>query len=191
MNRRQLAETISEVGGPAPLLLVGVLQVGLSAGAVAGTVVAALTMGVVPYAVTLWLARAGAVTDRFVGDRRQRTLVLAGTLALFIGGATTVLLMGAPGPLRWLVLVATAGLALTTAITVVWKVSIHATLGAFFAGIQLLLLGVWGLYGILVLAGVVWARRALQAHTIAQLAAGVLLGAGLAGGYGALLGGAG
>lgn len=53
-----MISVISEVGGPAPLLFVRLLEVGFLAGAVAPTLVVAVTMTAIPYAVMLWLTKA-------------------------------------------------------------------------------------------------------------------------------------
>lgn len=180
MSRGRWAEVVSEVGGPAPLFTVMLLEVGLRSGAVLPTLLAAVTMGVLPYAVTVWLARAGKVSDRFVKDRRQRTPILLGTLVIFLSGAVALWAFGAPSELRAFVAVGTGGLLTVTVITLFWKVSVHATLAALFAGIQVVLFGAWGALGLAVLAGVLWARYHVRAHSISQLVAGTALGAGLA-----------
>ncbi len=139
----RVATWISELGGPAPLLFAGLLEVGLRAGPVWPTFVAALTMAAMPYAATIWLARAGRVSDRFVKERSQRAPILAGTLAVFVLGAVVVMLMGAPIRLMLVIAVAIAALVMVMTITLVWKISVHATLAAFFAGLQVHLFGGW------------------------------------------------
>lgn len=186
-DKTRWASVVSEVAGPAPLLGVILLQVGLPTGAIIPTLIAFATMAVVPYTITVWLAKAGRVSDRFVADRRQRTPILAGTLIVFAAGAVVVWLMNAPSQLRWLVVIVVAGLFVVTLVTVLWKVSVHATIAGFFAAMQVHLYGTWGLAGALVLAAVVWARLTLRAHTMAQLVVGSLLGVGMVCGYGAIL----
>lgn len=179
-SSRQIATVVSEVGGPAPVLFVGLLEIGFQYHAVVPAVVAAVTMAVIPYAALLMLERSRKVTDRFVRDRKQRTPILLGTLGIFAVGAVVVVLMGAPAELTLAIGAAIAGLIIVTCITLVWKISVHATITAFFVGLQVSLFGPWGLPALIILALVLWSRLALRAHTAAQLAAGTALGAGLA-----------
>lgn len=186
-TRDRVATVISEIGGPSPLLLVGLLEVGLPTGAVLPTLISVFTMAVVPYAATIWLARAGKVDGRFVSDRRQRMPILLATLGVVIAGAVTVALLRAPSSLVWLSVAAVAALMIVTVITLRWKISIHATVAAFFAGLQIALFGPIGVISMVIPLLVVWARNRLRAHTAGQLIAGLALGAVLALSY-ALLG---
>lgn len=185
LNR--LAEVVSELGGPSPLLLVGLLQVGLPYGAIAPTLVGVVTMAIVPYLATIWMSRAGRLSDRFIADRKQRAPILVATLVLVILGAVAIWLMKAPPALTWLSLTAAVALVIITPITLVWKISIHATIAAFFAGLQIQLYGPIGLVAVIVPLTVAWARHRLRAHTPAQLLAGLALGALLAWGYAAVV----
>lgn len=180
---RRFAVWVSEIGGPAPLLFVGLLEVGLLAGSVAPTIVAATTMAAIPYAAMFGLARVGKVSDRFVKERSQRMPILAAVLVVFVLGAVSVMLMGAPARLLLVIAVAIAALVIVMAVTLAWKISVHATLAAFFAGLQVYLFGAWGALGFVLLAIVLWSRRALNAHTVAQLLAGSALGVTLLGTY--------
>ncbi|MFK4788163.1 hypothetical protein [Microbacterium sp. ZW T5_56] len=186
-TRDRIATVVSEIGGPSPLLLVGLLQVGLPTGAVLPTLISVLAMAVAPYAATIWLARAGRVDGRFVADRRQRMPILLATLVVVMAGAVAVALLRAPSSLVWLSVVAVAALMIVTVITLRWKISIHATIAAFFAGLQVALFGPIGLIAIAVPLLVMWARYRLRAHTAGQLVAGAALGGALALGYALLV----
>ncbi len=175
----RLAEVISGIAGPAPLLLIGLLQVGLPSGAVAATIVSVLTMAILPYASTIWLARAGRLSGRFVSNRRQRIPILLGTLVVVVVGAVVTALIGAPRPLLALAVLAVVTLAVVSIVTLRWKLSIHATLAVFFTGLQISLYGAIGLVAIVIPAAVVWARFHLGAHTRGELAAGAALGAAM------------
>ncbi len=186
-TRDRVATVISEIGGPSPLLLVGLLEVGLPTGAVLPTLISVFTMAVAPYGATIWLARAGKVDGRFVADRSQRMPILLATLVVVIAGAVAVVLLQAPSSLVRLSVAAVAALMIVMVITLRWKISIHATIAAFFAGLQVALFGPIGLIAMLIPLLVVWARYRLRAHTAGQLIAGLALGAALALSY-ALLG---
>jgi hypothetical protein len=173
----RLAEVVSEVAGPAPLLLIGLLQVGLPSGAVAATIVSVITMAILPYGATVWLARAGRLSGRFVSNRRQRIPILLGTLVVVVVGAVVTALIGAPRPLLALAVLAVVTLAVVSIVTLRWKLSIHATLAVFFAGLQVSLYGAIGILALAIPAAVMWARFHLRAHTLGELAAGCVLGA--------------
>ncbi len=178
--RSRIADVISEVGGPAPVLFVGLLEIGFRFDALAPASIAAITMAVIPYAALLMLERSRKVSDRFVRDRKERMPILLGTLVVFAIGAIVVVLMGSPPELIWVIAAAITGLVVVTLITLTWKISIHATITAFFVGLQMFLFGPWGLVALIFLALVLWSRWALRAHTVGQLAAGTALGGGLA-----------
>lgn len=177
---RRTASVISEVFGPAVLLLVCTLEIGLRGGAVLATVIAAMSMAILPYFATILLARRGKVSDRFIANRRQRTPILLGTLAVYAVGIALLFAVGAPTALRNLALVGVGGLIVVTVITAWWKISVHATIATFFAGVQLVIFGPVGAVAVVVPAVTIWARRRLRVHTVAQLVAGAALGAVLA-----------
>lgn len=183
-RRRRAAEVVSEIGGPAPLLVVGMLEVGLAHGALLATVLLAFAVGIVPYAVTVWFARAGRLSGRFVADRRQRAPIMLATLLLAIGGTALVAALGGPRPLVLLGATAVVGIIVATAVTAWWKISIHATIAAFFAALQVVLYGPIGFVAVVIPIAVAWARLQLRAHTAGQLVAGTALGVALAVGYG-------
>ncbi|MGW9159270.1 hypothetical protein [Microbacterium sp. NPDC055665] len=172
----RVANVISEVGGPAPLLALGILEVGISEQALFPTIVALFTLAIVPYLGTILLSRAGRVSDRFVGNRRQRLPILVGTLLIVLAGLVTLLLIRSPAALILISVTAVVALLIVTGITLIWKISIHATIAMFFAGLQIALYGPVGIIALLIPLAVSWARYAERAHTIAQLFAGNALG---------------
>jgi membrane-associated phospholipid phosphatase len=98
--------------------------------------------------------------------------VLVGLLVLKIGGA--------PDPLVALVAAMEAGLATSLLVTLFWKVSVHAAVVAGAEAILVLDSGPWLLVFTPIVLLVAWARVQLGHHTIAQVAAGVALGAAVA-----------
>jgi membrane-associated phospholipid phosphatase len=179
----RLASVLSEALGPAPLLIIGILEVGIAERSGAPTFIALVSMAIIPYLALILLSRSGRVTDRFAGDRRQRVPVLIGTLVVVLGGLVTLVVIQAPAALIMISAAAVLALLIVTGITFVWKISIHATVATFFAGMQIVLYGQIGLAALVLPLAVSWARYRLGAHTTAQLVAGSMLGGILAIGY--------
>ncbi|GAA3634366.1 hypothetical protein GCM10022223_60860 [Kineosporia mesophila] len=188
------ARQITDLLAPAPLVTLTVLVVACSeSGPAAGLGWSLLTLFFapgLPYALILVGIRRGWWTDRHVRIREQRLIPLTAALASIIVGLTVLALAGAPRPLSALVIAMTAGLVTTLAVTTVWKISVHAAVAAgstVCLGIELgtptTAIAVVGA------AAVAWSRVRLRAHTPAQVAAGLLLGAAVAAGlFGGLTG---
>jgi hypothetical protein len=126
-----------------------------------------------------YLTRSGKVRDpgKILQEERVRPLwVVAG---LHVGAWALVTLLGAPAPLRAVLLsyaLATAAFALLTPLL---KLSLHT---AGVAGASVCLIFVFGAWGALfapVLPLVWWARTVLSRHSTLELALGALLGGGL------------
>jgi hypothetical protein len=125
----------------------------------------------------LWLVRRGSVTDVHLQQRQQRPRVLL-ISALFAGLAWGALRwLDAPPGLPLLAVITLAMLAITTLISLVWQISLHATsisaaviaTGAYFGIVPALV--------ILPLALLVAAARLnLKRHTPAEIIAGTLVG---------------
>lgn len=138
-------------------------------------------------ALLVWLGYADSVELR---QRRQRTLPLL--LAVFSFGATAGLLYWRQDPdplLFWIMAGMTLAVLLTFLITLRWKISAHGVgMGGAFGLLLLLNLnstagatGLWWLIGCAVVAlAVSRARLVLDAHTPAQVWAGLALGSGVA-----------
>lgn len=183
-----IASAVSEVAGPAPLLAIGLLQIGIPEQSYVPTAIAIVTMAVAPYLATILMSRAGKVSDRFVGDRSQRTPILIGTLATVLLGMAALVILEAPTSLTLVAGAAVLALVIVTAITLRWKISIHTTIAAFFAALQIVLYGPLGAVAMVIPVLVGWARLRLGAHTAPQVFAGAALGAALGGGYAVAVG---
>jgi hypothetical protein len=151
----------------------------------------------------VWLlVRSGRVSSVELYERRQRPLPLL--LAATAFAAATALVAWVPAlraPLLPLVLGGiTAAVLLTLLITLWWKISAHGVGLGGAVGLLALLVARPGFYptderaawwlaaAVLAAAAVFWARLRLQAHTPAQLWAGLGLGAALVLGVGVALG---
>ncbi|WGD37094.1 hypothetical protein [Lysinibacter sp. HNR] len=178
---RLVAETVSEVLGPAPLLSLVYLQAGLAEGT-RGVLFALLPIAcvaILPYVALVLLARQGKVSGRFISKRTQRLPILLAVLVLAVAVVIVLAVARAPGSLIVVTIASTVGLTVVMLVNVFWKLSIHLALATFAAFYQFTLLpALWAVLllvcGLLALA---WSRFVLGAHTVAQILAGV--GAGL------------
>jgi hypothetical protein len=158
--------------------LVGVAAAGLLPGLLWALLCLALTSGL-SLLYLYWLVRSGRVRDPKKISRGERSGPLWTVAGVHLGGWLLVSLLGAPAPLRAVLLsyaLATLAFALLTPFL---KVSLH-TAGS--SGALVCLLYVFGPVGLAfapVLPAVWWARRVLKRHTIAELCVGVVVGGGL------------
>ncbi len=207
---RPLATFLSAVFHPllVPSYLVAVLAYGFPAALLPLEAAARWQVLLLVWGLTFWLpglavwllVRSGRVSSVELYERRQRPLPLL--LAATAFAAATALTMWVPAyraPLLVLVLGGiTAAVLLTLLVTFWWKISAHGVgLGGAVGLLTLLLVrpyptdgraAGWLLLALLAATAVFWARLRLQAHTPAQLWAGLGLGAALVLGFGAALG---
>ena len=154
--------------------------------------VAALFAGVLPAAFIGYGVRRGHWSDRNVGARRPRLLVLAFIMASVAAGLILLIAGGAPRILTGYLAFMLASVAVLAAITLVWKISIHCAVASGSVTILALIYGPLVLPAYALVAVLAWSRVALKDHTIAQAVAGSVLGAAAAAlAYAALAGTAG
>jgi hypothetical protein len=165
---------------PKNWLIVTVVAIGWHADGRAGIgwgLLAALFTAVLPTVFISRGVRHGRWSDRNVGARRPRLLVLAFITASVAAGQILLLVLGAPPLLTGYLAFMLASVAVLAAITTVWKISIHCAVAS--GSVMILALT----YGPLVLCGYVlvgllgWARVAVRDHSVAQVVAGSVLGA--------------
>jgi membrane-associated phospholipid phosphatase len=158
-----------------------VVAIGWHAGGLAGAgwgLLAALFAGALPAAFIAYGIRRGRWEDRNVGARRPRLVVLAFITASVAAGLILLLAGGAPALLTGYLAFMLASVAVLAAITTVWKISIHCAVASGAVTILALTCGPFVFLGY-ALAGLLgWSRVALGDHTIAQVVAGLVLGAG-------------
>ena len=141
---------------------------------------AALFTAVLPTLFISYGVRRGRWSDRNVGARRPRLVVLAFITASVTTGLILLLVLGAPRLLTGYLVFMLASVAVLAAITTVWKISIHCAVASGSVAILALSFGLLVLpaYALVALLG--WSRVALRDHTVAQAVAGAVLGAGAA-----------
>ena len=158
-------------------LLVGAAAAGWR-GTLWGLLCLALTSGL-SLLYLVYLARSGRVRDPLKIPREERVRPLRVVAGLHVGAWVIVTLLGAPVPLRAVLLSYALSTLAFAALTPFAKISLHT---AGISGALVCLLYVFGPWGILsapVLPAVWWARRMLGRHTHMELALGALVGGGL------------
>ena len=125
--------------------------------------------------------RHGRWSDRNVGARRPRLLVLAFITASVAAGLILLLVLGAPPLLTGYLAFMLASVAVLAAITTVWKISIHCAVASGSVMILAFTFGPLVLPGYPLVGLLGWSRVAVKDHSVAQVVAGAVLGAGAAG----------
>jgi membrane-associated phospholipid phosphatase len=132
---------------------------------------------------TLFISRGvrhGRWSDRNVGARRPRLLVLAFITASVAAGLILLLVLDAPRLLTGYLAFMLASVAVLAAITTVWKISIHCAVASGSVTILALTYGPPVLFGYALVGLLGWARVAVKDHSVAQVVAGSVLGAAAA-----------
>ena len=184
--QHRLARAVTEVFAPVPtvaalLVVMAWHTAATTADAVRWGLVAVLFASAIPFAYIISGVRRRRFSDHHVSVREQRPIVLLVGIVSVLVGVVLLVLLGAPRELVALVGAMAVGLMSSMAVTLFWKISVHA---AVTAGAVVVLVVVFGppllLLG-LVVALVAWARVAIGDHTPAQAVAGIILGATVAG----------
>jgi membrane-associated phospholipid phosphatase len=168
---------------PKNWLIVTAVGIGWHADGRAGIgwgLIAALFIAVLPTVFISHGVRRGRWSDRTVGEQRPRLIVLAFITASVAAGLIVLIAGGAPRLLTGYLAFMLASVAALAAITTVWKISIHCAVASGSVALLAFTYGppVLAGYGLVALLG--WSRVALKDHTVAQVVAGCVLGAGAA-----------
>ncbi|MEV6298206.1 phosphoesterase PA-phosphatase [Actinoplanes sp. NPDC051861] len=182
----RIARIVSEVLAPAVLVAVLLLTVGWHAGETPGVsrwwgLPGALFAAVIPLGYVLHGVRAGRFTDHHIPERADRRIPLIFGTGSLVTGLILLIVLDAPREVLALLAAGGVGLAVFALVTHWWKMSIHAGVAA---GTVAALTAVYGPVALLgapfvILGG--WARVRLTAHTPAQVVAGAMAGALIAG----------
>lgn len=179
---RRVAAGVTTATSPTLLLAVLYPVVGaLAAGpvGVAWSLVGMVFTVAIPAFIVDRGVRSGRYTDHHLREREQRAVPL-GLAALSVATGVVVLLVaGAPRAIAALQVAVLVTVVVATAITLVWKVSFHTAVVAAAAAVLTLLGGGWWALSWLAVPLVGGARLVLRAHTPAQVAAGLVVGAGV------------
>lgn len=182
MTRLRLARLVTEVLAPAPVAAALLLLItwhstsSLFEAAWWGFLTVLFTV-LIPLLYLVYGVRRHRFTDHHVRIREQRPLPLGVAIVSVLVDVALLMIFEAPRELLALVVAMAVGLGISTAVTLVWKISIHV---AVVAGTVTILILVFGpllllLCPLIVLVG--WARVEVSDHTLAQVIAGAGLGA--------------
>ena len=141
---------------------------------------ALLCCALIPIGVIVHGVRRGRLTDRHVGDHRQRARPLSIGLASVAVGLLLLAALDAPAELFAVLVVIFVVGAACTLVNHLWKLSIHAAVAAATVTVLVLLFGPVAHLGWPLAAAVGWSRVRLRDHTGPQVLAGAALAAPLA-----------
>jgi membrane-associated phospholipid phosphatase len=183
VRNRSAAEWVSYLLEPKNWIIATTLAVGWHSDGAAGLAwgaVAALFAGVLPMVFISRGVRRGRWSDRYVGAKRPRLIVLSFIIASVAIGLALLVGLGAPGELSGYISCMLGSVAVLAAITTVWKISIHCAVASGSVTILTLLFGPWLAPAYLLVALTAWSRVVLKDHSGAQVIAGSVLGAAAA-----------
>lgn len=186
LMRIAIARAVSIVGHPVVLLLAAALIAASTRGASLGQLrfigAAMLTLGVIVLGYSWLQVRAGRWSHVDASDAKERT-----SLNLFLAAlcffSAALLWFQSHRPYMPFALALSGSLIVIALLVARWvKVSLHAAFAAFATAL------LWPIVlavvaGTLITAAVVWSRLVLGRHVVADVAAGLVLGAAAGGGY--------
>lgn len=123
-----------------------------------------------------YLTRTGKVRDPRRISQPERTRPLWVVAGLHTGAFLLVTLLGAPAPLRAILLSYALATLLFALLTPLTKLSLHTAGASGTAVCMIYVFGAWGALATLLVPPIWWARAALLRHTPLQLVLGVLVG---------------
>jgi membrane-associated phospholipid phosphatase len=165
---------------PKNWLIVTVVGVGGHADGLAGVgwgLLAALFASVLPTVFIVRGVRRGRWADRNVGARRPRLIVLGFITASVAAGLILLTVLGAPRALTRCLAFMLASVAVLALVTLAWKISIHCAVASGSVAVLAFCFGPLVVAAYLLVALLGWSRVVLADHTVAQVAAGAVLGA--------------
>ncbi|WP_160163281.1 hypothetical protein, partial [Nitrolancea hollandica] len=133
--RRQLARLVTEVLAPPPvtaalLIVIAFHSASTALDALRWALLTVLFVSLVPLAYILGQVRRRRLTDHHIVRREQRPLPMLVGMSSVIVGLALLAVLGAPRELVALVTAMTVGLAACLAVTLIWKISVHAAVAA-------------------------------------------------------------
>lgn len=190
--RYRVARILSDQVDPKNVIVAVSLLIGCGLYGLRGlgwALVAVVFAAVLPMAYILYVAGDGTWASRHLTERQQRITVLPVISASVAAGLTLQGVTGAPGPLVAMTAAMWATITAVWPVTVLarFKISVHTAVLAGSVAMAAQAYGPLWLGGAALVAVLGWARVTVREHTVAQVVAGALLGAVVAGGVYAAL----
>jgi len=184
-TRRRIADLTSNILNPFSVSLVIILLLSFKSTSTTPDALRwaliLIAVSILPiFSVMVYLVRRGRLDGFFTDVRRQRTRVYLLAVAWAVIAGVIIICLGAP-----LVLIATfvAGLSAVivfTCINLFWKISLHIAFVAASAAVLGILYWPIGMVSLVFLPLMGWARIEAGHHSVAQVATGAVLAAGIA-----------
>jgi hypothetical protein len=177
LDKEKLAAKVSDTFNPLYISFAFFLIVSLRVSdsifeAVEYWAVTGLFFCVLPLGDVLLRIKKGITKDIHIDERKDRIIPFLITLASSIAGLSAVSFLGFPKEIQavsWAIVLTGA---IITAITLVWKISLHAAGISAIVTALIVFLGLPAVVLVLFIPAVFWARLTLKKHTIWQLLAG-------------------
>ncbi|HKU29817.1 phosphatase PAP2 family protein [Arthrobacter sp. NyZ413] len=179
-TRHQVARVLTEVFQPPVVVSVMLLISPAVEPGFPGTMwyglLAAFFVCLLPLAYVLLMVRLGKLSDHHVSNRRDRAPLLMLALVSVFVGLLVLNAVHAPVSVSAMILALIGGIAVLAAVSLVWKISGHASAISSAAVMAVLMFGPawWPL--LLLVPAVGWSRVVLRDHTVGQVIAGSLFG---------------
>ena len=180
-----LAKLLSDVLSPAVTVSALLLVVSLHGSAtiwqgLAWGLISVCFVTAIPYGFVAHGVRQRRYSDIHVGVRGQRPVILVLAICSLVLGLAALFVFHGPRDVVALVVAMGIGLMAALAITLVWKVSVHAAVMAGAATVLTLVFGPPMALTVVFVLAVAWARVAKGDHTLAQVLVGALVGGAVA-----------
>lgn len=182
--RTVAARIASEVLAPVPVVTALILIMAFHAApppqALRWAAIALVFDVLIPMAYVVRQVRRQRLTDHHIRIRSQRRVPMVVAIISMVAGFALMAWLGAPRELMAVLIAGIVGLIIALAITLAWKISIHAAVLTSASTVVVIVFGpqylpLFGLLGL-----VAWSQVHLIAHTPVQVLAGAGVGASVA-----------
>jgi membrane-associated phospholipid phosphatase len=129
----------------------------------------------VPLGIVYGLSKLRIIPDLWASERETRVIPFTGAICSYLLGSAALMAETSPATLTALMLCYVGNTAIMMIISLRWKISVHASGIAGPVTALIYILGVAASPLLILVVPVGWARIKLRAHTLPQVAAGVLL----------------